>query len=62
MADRQLQKFLSKFREKYKRSFRMRRLIFGLNRLAEIQKRRKLSYKELENKWYLWQKLEDELS
>lgn len=61
MADRGFLEFISKFKERYKRSLRMRRLIFELNRLAEIQKGRKLTDKELENKWYLWQKLEDEL-
>ncbi|QLJ52520.1 MAG: hypothetical protein Sv326_0419 [Candidatus Fermentimicrarchaeum limneticum] len=62
MADRQLAGFVSRFKERYRRSLRMRRLVFELNRLVKIQKGRKLMDKELESKWYLWQKLEDELS
>lgn len=62
MADREFSEFISKFRERYKRSFRMRRLVFELNMLAKIQRERKLTDKEHESKWYLWQKLEDEIS
>jgi hypothetical protein len=61
MADREISKFISGIKERYKQSFRMRRLVFELNRLARIQRERKLTDKELETKWYLWQKLEDEL-
>ncbi|MCX6775894.1 MAG: hypothetical protein NT130_03550 [Candidatus Micrarchaeota archaeon] len=62
MVNRELSRFMLRIREKYKRSLRMRRVIFELNRLAEIRKKRKLTPKELEDRFLLWGDFQDELS
>jgi len=60
--DNELSEFISRLREKYKQSFRMRRLVSELNKIATVRDKRKLTSREIEKKWLLWEEVEYELS
>jgi hypothetical protein len=49
--DTELSEFISRIKERYGKSSALRRIVFELNKT-----------KNPENKWLLWQELEDELS